>query len=413
MLTAGANTDTFTSRDHSERCARLIDRTRGLIGLLVKACGGSRIDASKRVAVDGRTLDQVRAVPTLRFVSRIGGALGLEAKLMTEVMAAEPRARRTPEEIRHAILQADLHDDAVLLEQSAAELQRTPAHPSDLGLAQLVRARAAVARGDARSALALVDVALGIGLGRDDRAIAGELARTIDFELRLSTPWAMTTGHERPMHEGLSWLVEVCGTARVTHGDEGGWLHRARAWSVGLGIIRGELGPRALLREARALLDDAQHPEHIAWSASIIALAALWRRRSAIAPGEAERLVEAIVAAEFALDDALADAGPAHEPLFLARRTRVALAEWLVRAELGEIDQSMIDELDSEELARARMWFPSAGEALRAHGSLFVEITKSQTHTLDASSRDCWMVEQVHSCTPRGRTQARRSEDPC
>ena len=32
-------------------------------------------------------------------------------------------------------------------------------------------------------------------------------------------------------------------------------------------------------------------------------------------------------------------------------RTRVALAEWLVRAELGEVDQSMIDELDSEELA--------------------------------------------------------------
>lgn len=413
MLTAGADTDTFMSRDHSERCARLIDRTRGLIGLLVKTCGGSRTDASKRVAVDGRTLDQLRAVPTLRFVSRIGGALGLEAKLMTEVMAAEPRTRRTPEEIRHAILQADLRDDAALLERSAAELQRTPAHPSDLGLAQLVRARAAVARGDARSALTLVDVALGIGLGREDRAIAGELARTIECELLLATPWAATTCHEHPIHAGLTWLVEVCGTARVTHGDERGWLHRASAWSLGLDVVRGELRPRALLREARALLDEAQRPEHIAWSASILALAALWRRRCTTAPADVERLVEAIVAAEFALDDARADADPGLEPLFLARRTRVALAEWLVRAELGEVDQSMIDELDSEELARARMWFPSAADALRAHGNLFVEITKSQTHTLDASSCDCWMVEQVHSCTPRGRSQARRSEDPC
>lgn len=413
MLTAGADTDIFMSRDHSERCARLVDRTRGLIGLLVNTCGGSRLDASKLVAVDGRTLDQLRAVPTLQLASRIAHALGLEASLLLEVLAAEPRMHRSPAELRHAILDADMRDDAQDLERCASELQVTPAHPSDLGLAQLTRARAAVARGDARVALALIDVTLGIGLSRDDRAIAGELARAIADEVRIATPWSDAHAQASPPHEGLAWIIEVCGTARLDHGDLAGRAHRSRAWAMGHAITRGDLAPRALLREARLLLDASDRPEHIAWSASIIALAALSRRRMIRGTRDAELLVEAIVVAEFALDGARAAAGGASAPLHIVRRTRVALAEWLVRAELGEVDHSTIDALDSDELARARMWFPSAEHALCAHFNLAGEIRNFRKHTLDASSRDCWMVEQVHSCTPRGRRQARRSEDPC
>ena len=133
---------------------QLLERTRGLFSLLVCTCDGSRFRASRCMETDLRTIDELRSVPSLRLIDRMGAALGLNASLAAEVLATEPRGCATPEEIRGAIADADLAEDSACLERLAAELQRRPTHPADLGLAHIVRARAAIARGDVAQAAA-------------------------------------------------------------------------------------------------------------------------------------------------------------------------------------------------------------------------------------------------------------------
>ena len=352
MLPAGVAPETARSLVFVASTEDLLERTRGLFSLLVSTCEGSRFQASKLMSVDRRTMDELRSVPTLRMVDRMGAALGLKAGEAAEVLASARRPDASPAQTRAAIVAADLADDAVVLDRLAAMLQRRPEHPADLGLAQLVRARAAVARGDMAAVSRAIPLALDLGFAHGDGALVRALAEAVHYEALFATPWHAPREADR----GLAWILEL--GRSVDHGGarcEGAAIRHA-AWLRADELIR----PGACTRSPVARLEELIHASatstQLAWTASIAALAAM--RASLRAPErEQGRLLALIVRAELALDEA-----HAHEPhpLLLVRRTRVALAEWITRATRGEVDEQTIDDLDEEELSRAAMWFPEA-----------------------------------------------------
>lgn len=352
MLPAGAAPGTEPLLVPVASTEDLLERTRGLFSLLVSACDGSRFRASKRIAVDRRTMDDLRSVPTLGMVDRMGAALGLKAGEAAEVLASELRVDASPAQTREAIAAADLADDAVALERLATALQRRPEHPADLGLAQLVRARAAVARGDMTAVARAIPLALDLGFAHADGALVRALTEAAHYESLFATPWHDACGGDR----GIAWILEL---ARSSAHDGAGREDRAirlAAWRRAEELVRPYACTRAPVARLEELIEASVTSTQLAWTASIAALAAM---RASLRAHEREqgRLLALIVRAELALDEA-----HAHDPhpLLLVRRTRVALAEWITRAIRGEIDERTIDDLDEEELSRAAMWFPQA-----------------------------------------------------
>ncbi len=334
---------------------QLLERTRGLFSLLVCTCDGSRFRASRCMETDLRTIDELRSVPSLRLIDRMGAALGLNASLAAEVLATEPRGCATPEEIRGAIADADLAEDSACLERLAAELQRRPTHPADLGLAHIVRARAAIARGDVAQAGAAAVLALDLGFARDDGALIRSLAECIQFEVILATPWAAPTAaawaFDRLLEvtAGVEPIEDVCGTRMLRHA----------AWLAGMELRSGGARGLSALARLQDLLDAAPDSHALGWVASIAALSAL-DAQIHVGDGRSAPLLALIVRAELALDDACSASG---DRLLLVRRTRVALAEWITRGALGEIDEQTIDGFDEDELARSLLWYPTARES--------------------------------------------------
>jgi len=350
---------------------RLLERTRGLFALLVSTCDGSRFQASRRMETDLRTIDELRSVPSLRMIDRMGAALGLNASLTAEVLASEPRRRTTAIEIRAAIAEADLADDAAQLERLAAELQQRPEHPSDLGLAHVVCARAAVARGDRQQASASAVLALGLGFARTDAALIRSLAECIEFETVLATPWAAPSARDWPFRR----LLEVTAGVDPLADDRGARVLRNAAWLAGIELRRGGVRGSSALARLHELLDAAPDPHSLGWVASIAALAALQAHQHADGT-RASPLLALVVRAELALDEACSEFG---DRLLLVRRTRVALAEWIARGTLGEIDERMIDGVDEDELARALLWFPTARESPDLHAVAMEHIPRFQS----------------------------------
>jgi len=374
MLPTGADPVMPPSMLRPASSEDLVSRTNGLIGLLVSVCDGSRFQASKLVSIDRRTMDDLRSVPTLRMIDRISSALGLRLGEAAEVLASAQTPRATAAETRQAIAAADLADDAVALDRLAAALQRGPQHPADLGLAQLVRARAAGARGDMPAATSAVSLALELGFARSDGALVRTLAEALHYEGLLATPWHAQRGAD----PGIARLLEI--TRAVDLGRvhcEAGTIRRA-AWQIADGFTEGGACRRTPIAQLEELMEASATPTQLAWSASIAALAAL---RACISAHERDqnRLLALIVRAELALDEA--HARDSH-PLLLVRRTRVALAEWLTRAARGEIDERTIDVSDEQELSRAAMWFPTAQlpRSLRVAGTDKIQRLRGISH---------------------------------
>lgn len=353
--TTAAASEARLATDFQSPSDRLLERTRGLFALLVSACDGSRFQASRRMETDLRTIDELRSVPSLRMIDRMGAALGLNASLTAEVLASEPRHNATSTEIRAGIARADIADDAAQLERLAAELQRRPAHPADLGLAHAVRARAAIARGDRRQASASAVLALDLGFARIDGALVRSLAECIEFEMVLATPWAGASARDWP----IGRLLEVTSGVDPIGDDCSARVLRHAAWLAGIELQAGGMRGLSALSRLHELLDAASDPQSLGWVASIAALAALHAHRHADGAC-ASPLLALVVRAELALDEASSESG---DRLLLVRRTRVALAEWIARGTLGEIDERTIDGVDEDELARAFLWFPTARES--------------------------------------------------
>lgn len=380
-----------------------IARTRALFELLATACGGSRRIAAQEIMVDPRCCDHLRNAPTIDFIARIGSGLGLDARSASGVVAAEPASRATRASILQAIAAADLLDDAVQLVRLAAELQRRADAPADLGLAQLVCARACVARGDLDGARAALELVRRLGIPETDARLAHELAESIVGEGSLGAPWVNTCADL----SGVRALLPAGGAG-------GAPSVRARCWALGSRLLAGDACAVSeyRLRDFLQVLEESSDPVDVGWAGSIVAEVALLLRSQGRCSG-----LRAIVTCELALEEALAVTEGAVRDHVLRRRTRIALREWSTRSALGEIDVDTIDHLDAEELARIALWFPLALRdpaisrvVAKARQTKF---TKMNRQGIDALSMHDWMSGQVRSLHATGAGAGSRSEDPC
>lgn len=380
-----------------------IARTRALFELLATACGGSRRIAAQEIMVDPRCCDHLRNAPTIDFIARIGSGLGLDARSASGVVAAEPASRASRASILQAIAAADLLDDAVQLVRLAAELQRRADAPADLGLAQLVCARACVARGDLDGARAALELVRRLGIPETDARLAHELAESIVGEGSLGAPWVNTCADL----SGVRALLPAGGAG-------GAPSVRARCWALGSRLLAGDACAVSeyRLRDFLQVLEESSDPVDVGWAGSIVAEVALLLRSQGRCSG-----LRAIVTCELALEEALAVTEGAVRDHVLRRRTRIALREWSTRSALGEIDVDTIDHLDAEELARIALWFPLALRdpaisrvVAKARQTKF---TKMNRQGIDALSMHDWMSGQVRSLHATGAGAGSRSEDPC
>jgi len=382
----------------------LVHRTRELFALMVTARGGSARAASSEIAVDPRSIQDMRTVPSMELVTRVGSGLGLEPHIAVGVVASSPLERTDPAEIRRILAAADLADDSARVAAAAVELALAAAQPCDLALAQLAEARACVGRGELDRAETHARLAREIGISPSDRVLAGGLAEAAAFDATLGSPWIAGS---RELC-ALEWIDEACRGAEQL--DEPVCIAQRRAaYRLARSLASGTLAPRA----AAALVEDslAGPPAASAWTASSIALAAL----SLIARGghgheHTRAMTHLFVTAQLALEELASGLDGSTRSTIESRLSRMAFAEWSLRARLDGLTPECIDERDAQEIVRASMRL-DGGDPWR-HCSPG-HLARSLRSTLDASSGDGSMVEQVHFPRASGARMESRSEDPC
>ena len=274
-------------------------------------------------------------------------------------------------------------------------------------MAQLVCARACVARGDLDAARAALELVRRLGIPETDARLAHELAESIVGEGMLGAPWMNARMHAREDLSGVRALVPM-GRACIAPSV------RARCWVIGSRLLAGDACAVSeyRLQEFLQVLEESSDPIDIGWAGSIVAEVALLLRSQGRCSG-----LRAIVTCELALEEALAVTEGAVRDHLLRRRTRIALREWSTRSALGEVDVDTIDHLDAEELARIALWFPLALRdpaisrvVAKARQTKF---TKMNRQGIDALSMHDWMSGQVRSLHATGAGAGSRSEDPC
>lgn len=396
--------DGVTVRSDDPR--ELVTRTNGLFKLLVSACDGSRREASRIIDIDLRTFDTLRAVPNLEFVARIGLGLGLDARSAAAVVGASEVDPSRTGESRSMVIAADLADDPILLDQIAERLSAGARDPGDLRLAQVVRARALVARGDAFGAIAAIVASRSIAHSDHDTELLVSLERAARFEALLAEPML-------PMQTVLGFADAHSG--RQDASEEPFRLH---CWS----LVHRMGGRDAPVAEAvaamHAAIESADSPAKLAWSASIAALAALRSRQLCVhGPADDSRLVALIVACELRLEEAAGRMDAIDRPLLIRRLARVVWREWQTRVLLGEFDPMVVDELDADELVRAKLCLRSASTAPEltdiVNDCTRIAIGNCDSLPLDASSSGCWMDAHVQDLRVMVAPAGGRSEDPC
>jgi len=190
---------------------------------------------------------------------------------------------------------------------------------------------------------------------RNDGALVRTLADARHHEGSLATPWHAS----RCADHGIARLLEITRSVDLGRVQCETGAIRGAAWQAADGLAADGARTRSPIARLEDLMDASATSAQLAWSASIAALAAL---RACVSAHERQqsRLLALIVRAELALDDACSESG---DRLLLVRRTRVALAEWIARGALGEIDEQTIDGFDEDELARSLLWYPTARES--------------------------------------------------
>lgn len=392
LVPAPIRTPKCASADAPPVAEQVIDRTRGLFGLLV-ATAGSRGAARRLSGSDERTLGMPRMVPTVEQVSRLGLALGLDARASLGIVGSIAQARRTADELRRDARLADLDDDAAELERIASQLGTAPDCPCDVGLAQLVIARARISRGDATGARHALEFALTVGLDAADADLAGQLGETIAGESRVGEPWSLRRARIRGA-EHLAWIASCVAdsdhcTVRAA---------RRHAWHTAAQWIEHRISAVDAIPMLHQQLERTTTPLALGWTASIAAMAAL------TVPPEPSTLRLAVTA-QLALDEAIDTTDGRARDLLLARRARVTLREWALRIRAGEADAAVIDPSDHAELTCARLrlsfeWSPW-------------HFFHSSNSVLDALSGDGCMRGLVPSLHAMGAVAESRSEDPC
>jgi len=390
--------------DRGDLRDRLVARTRELFQLLTVALETSPRSASDAVAVDLRSIRNMRAVPSVELVTRVGSGLGLDPEVAIGVVASEPECSVARDALRASLAAADLADDAPRISAIATRLAIHADRPGDLALAQLAEARASIARGDLDAAASHAGNARDIGLDSNDRVIASMLAGAARFDGTLGSPWE----HGPRRTEALDWILEACDPGAL----DGCPGTRDSGFREAFGLAEGRRSPCRVRCWLDETLSAGISPEARAWVASSIALAAL-RRIATVddAPAEVEPLVHLFVKAQLALGelarDTVGDARGAAE----SRLSRVVFAEWSTRAVQEGLDGFLIDEADADEIARACMRLDGArGRHGQPQLSIFTHLRK---RSLDASSGESWMVGLVQFPHAAKACPESRSEDPC
>jgi hypothetical protein len=173
-------------------------RTQRLFDLAVEATGLTRKRLARALGIDLRSLDDMRELPSIDYVGRIGGALGLHAAQAVGIVALPTREDREPSEFAVLVRAADLHDDAGALESLSSEVIQTRRSPGAIALSLALAARAKCARGDTAVAVAELDAALRLEIDPCDGAEFDALVDCVRGEHLLGCPWLAPQRLHRP-----------------------------------------------------------------------------------------------------------------------------------------------------------------------------------------------------------------------
>ncbi len=173
-------------------------RTQRLFDLAVEATGLTRKRLARALGIDLRSLDDMRELPSIDYVGRIGGALGLHAAQAVGIVALPTREDREPSELAVLVRAADLHDDAGALESLSSEVIQTRRSPGAIALSLALAARAKCARGDTAAAVAELDAALRLEIDPCDGAEFDALVDCVRGEHLLGCPWLAPQRLHRP-----------------------------------------------------------------------------------------------------------------------------------------------------------------------------------------------------------------------
>lgn len=360
-------------------------RTQRLFDLAVTASMAEPRRTARAIGIDERSLREMRDVPSLGYIARIGRLLGIETATAASVVGLHAmgsgRAAIDTPALLESISRADIEDDAAELDRLSALLSAAAREPGDLALSILCGARADAARGETAAAADRVRYAGNLGIPERYASLATQLLGCVEIEASLGEAWTAFTqsapcadanhrAHPRTAraHDALSARAIVASLALQLLHAMGARTSRACE------LI-------AALRRHVADTVELGCPHAIAWSASIAGIAALRLREFDGISREADRAAMSLfVASQFAIDEHIASCAPSPPMSLLRRRLRLALHEWCDRARRGEVSQALLDEVDDSEVRTMIVRYPRArpfGLARRSNGEIADHIFES------------------------------------
>ena len=212
-------------------------RTQRLFDLAVEASGLTRKRLARALGIDLRSLDDMRELPSIDYVGRIGGALGLPAAQAVGIVALAAPDERDPGERTALVRAADLHDDAGALERLSGEIAQVRRSPGAIALSLALAARAKSARGETAAAVAELDAALRLGVDPQDGEEVAAFVDCIRGEHLLGCPWLAPQRMHRPQQGRVRRAPGCHGPAPRTALEA-----RSRAFALAFDLLCG-LGP--------------------------------------------------------------------------------------------------------------------------------------------------------------------------
>jgi hypothetical protein len=357
-------------------------RARKLFDLAVTASGAAPASVARAIGLDIRTIEHMRELPTVGAIARIASALGLDLAAAVEVVGAGSHAGQPVDSAddtlrQRALLQADLDDDATRLERLAHGLADDPDRPQDFGLAVLLGARAAAARGHVVEAMQRLRFSLHFPACSHVASCVPFLLECMHVESLLGSPWD-------PLHpDWIKRAEELCSVDRdhvrsahdvvgASPAHAGAMAARSAACthvrSLFLALARDSGRTAEAFDALRACVEragespaDESRPHAVAWCSSLAGIAALRAIETTRLCARGERnAISLLVQSQFALDEAIASRGAAEVMALLRRRARLALHEWCDRARRGELPNALLDDLDVQEVRTIFVRFPGA-----------------------------------------------------
>jgi hypothetical protein len=340
-------------------------RTQRLFDLAVTASMAEPWRLARAIGIDERSMRDMRDVPTLRSIARIGRLLGIEPATAAGVVGlGDTDANLVAPDmdaLRPAIARADIEDDAAELDRLADAVAAAAREPGDLSLSILCTARAAAARGEAHAAHERANCAEKLGFSAQSSPVASQLLDCVKAEVALGEAWRgleprgeCAIGHERSLSRRMH-AHDAASARQISAVLAARLLHAA---------THGAGRTCELIAALRRHVVDAVElgcPHAIAWSASIAGIAALRLREARGVSGEADRAAMSLfVASQFAIDERIAIDAPKPPMSLLRRRLRLALHEWCDRARRGEVPQALLDEFDDSEVRTMIVRYPRA-----------------------------------------------------